>query len=86
LTCLELKTIFNIRAEMIVCHCKGITCGDVEKAVEDGRTTARAVARSLGAGSGCGTCYRTLVKLVRQKAKEQRELELQAGLAEPGLA
>ena len=45
---------------MIVCHCRGITDRGVRRAIRGGATSRRQLARSCGAGTGCGGCRVTL--------------------------
>jgi bacterioferritin-associated ferredoxin len=53
-----LTFIFNESrlAEMLVCHCKGLTDREVQRAICAGASTQREVARECGAGSICGGC------------------------------
>ena len=48
---------------MLVCHCRGISDRQIRRAVKDGCTSARDVARSTGAGMRCGGC-RSNVKAI----------------------
>ena len=49
-----LKTIFIFK--MIVCLCRGVSGGDVARAIDAGAETIEEVARRTGAGLGCGRC------------------------------
>jgi bacterioferritin-associated ferredoxin len=52
---------------MLVCHCRGISDRQIRRAVKDGATSAREVARETGAGMRCGGC-RSNVKAVVNEA------------------
>jgi bacterioferritin-associated ferredoxin len=49
---------------MIVCHCWGVRDRDIRRAVREGALTPRAVARSCGAGTGCGGCRVSVRELI----------------------
>lgn len=48
---------------MLVCHCRGVSDRQIRRAVKDGCSSAREVARATGAGMRCGGC-RSNVKAV----------------------
>ena len=52
---------------MLVCHCRGISDRQIKRAVKNGCTSAREVARETGAGMRCGGC-RSNVKAVVNEA------------------
>lgn len=52
---------------MLVCHCRGISDRQLRRAVKNGCTSARDVARATGAGMRCGGC-RSNVKAVVNEA------------------
>lgn len=45
---------------MIVCHCRGVTDRTIKRAIHRGATSRRQVARTCGAGAGCGGCRTTI--------------------------
>jgi bacterioferritin-associated ferredoxin len=51
---------------VIVCLCEGLSERVIEQAVRDGATTVRAVARSTGAGTGCGSCVCDVRRILDQ--------------------
>lgn len=49
---------------MYVCHCMGVSDSTVRVAVAKGDRTIDELARSCGAGSGCGACHPVLADLL----------------------
>ncbi len=41
---------------MIVCLCKGVSCGTVRQAIGEGARSVEEVGRVCGAGTDCGGC------------------------------
>jgi bacterioferritin-associated ferredoxin len=60
---------------MIVCLCKGVSCGAIRKAIAEGARTVEEVGLSCGAGTDCGGCRGTVADIVEE------ELEAAPGLA-----
>lgn len=52
---------------MYVCLCKGITDRDIERAVEEGASSFRAVRDQLGVSTQCGKCARLARVIVNDK-------------------
>lgn len=52
---------------MLICHCNGVTDRRVRSAVQAGACTLRDVARSCGAGAGCGGCRPEIGRILRQE-------------------
>ena len=50
---------------MYVCLCRGVSDRKVRKAISRGATTVDEIARTCGAGSGCGGCHPELQALLR---------------------
>jgi bacterioferritin-associated ferredoxin len=42
---------------MLVCHCKGVTEREVQRAIQSGACSLREIASQCGAGSVCGGCH-----------------------------
>jgi bacterioferritin-associated ferredoxin len=63
--------IFNFDAPtlatMLVCHCKGLSQREIERAICAGAGTLREVARHCGAGSVCGGCRPTIDELLESR-------------------
>jgi bacterioferritin-associated ferredoxin len=58
---------------MIVCLCEGVSDRVIESVAREGASTVRAVARTTGAGTNCGSCVcdvRRLLQRVRQPGHE----------------
>lgn len=53
---------------MLVCHCKGLSDREIERAIRAGAATPCDVARSCGAGSVCGGCRPTIDELIESRA------------------
>ena len=49
-----------------VCHCMGVTAGEIKEAVEAGATTVEAVQEATSAGTGCGGCVDTIAELIEE--------------------
>ena len=54
---------------MIVCQCKGISDTTVRRAVREGAQTPTEVSLACGAGTDCGCCRPTLVKILESEAE-----------------
>jgi bacterioferritin-associated ferredoxin len=50
---------------MILCHCKGVSDKSVRRAIQCGASSVRDVARTCGAGTGCGGCRPLIQELIR---------------------
>jgi bacterioferritin-associated ferredoxin len=53
---------------MIVCLCANVSERDLERVIEAGATTVKAVGRRCGAGAGCGEC-RPLIRECLQRCR-----------------
>ena len=54
---------------MIVCSCKGVSDREIHGAIDQGsRTVRELVAHSRGAGTDCGSCTRSLRRLLQESA------------------
>ncbi len=42
--------------DKVICKCKGVTKGDVLKAIKNGARSYKTVKQETGAGSKCGKC------------------------------
>jgi bacterioferritin-associated ferredoxin len=49
---------------MLVCHCKGLSDREIQRAIGAGAATPCELARSCGAGSVCGGCRPLLDELI----------------------
>lgn len=49
-----------------ICHCMGVTVGDIKKAVEDGAVTFEEVQEVTQAATGCGGCESEVRELVKE--------------------
>ncbi|MBI2393008.1 MAG: (2Fe-2S)-binding protein [Deltaproteobacteria bacterium] len=52
---------------MIVCLCKGVSCGNIRNAVAQGATTVAEVGYHCGAGTDCGGCHGTIEDLIEEE-------------------
>ena len=50
---------------MILCHCMGVSDKSVRRAIQCGASSVRDVARTCGAGTGCGGCRPLIQELIR---------------------
>ena len=53
---------------MIVCLCKGVSCGAVRGAIGEGALSVDEVGRACGAGTDCGGCHGAIEDLLEQEA------------------
>ena len=52
---------------MLVCHCKGLSDREIDRAIRAGAATPRELARSCGAGSICGGCRPLIDELLASR-------------------
>jgi bacterioferritin-associated ferredoxin len=55
---------------MYVCICRAVTEAEVRGCIANGACTVKDVVRSCEAGTGCGSCIRTIVGLLSAHASE----------------
>ncbi|MDZ4662643.1 MAG: (2Fe-2S)-binding protein [Pseudomonadota bacterium] len=53
--------------EVMLCHCRAISCARVDAAVIFGSRSAEEVAKSTSAGTGCGTCRKDTENIIRYR-------------------
>ncbi len=56
---------------MLVCVCKGISCRDVDTAMQEGAVNVKDLTRNLKLGTCCGQCVPYAKELVEEKLLEQ---------------
>lgn len=47
-----------------VCHCMGVTAGEIKAAIEAGAKTVEEIQEATSAGTGCGGCVETIEQLL----------------------
>ncbi len=52
---------------MIVCLCKGVSCGTIRRTIDDGASDVEAVGRACGAGTDCGSCKGEIEELLQDQ-------------------
>ena len=57
---------------MIVCQCKGTTEAAVRKAIRAGASTVAEIGCACLAGTDCGGCHETLVKILSSERPDER--------------
>lgn len=57
---------------MIVCQCKGTTEATVRKAIRAGASSVAEIGCACLAGTDCGGCHETLVKILSSERPEGR--------------
>jgi bacterioferritin-associated ferredoxin len=67
---------------MLVCHCRGISDRQIRRAVENGATSTREVARATGAGMRCGGCRDNVKRVVGQALASELERRVPAATSE----
>ena len=55
---------------VLVCHCKGLSDRDVERAIDAGAGTCGEITRHCGAGSVCGGCRPAIDELLEARRCE----------------
>jgi len=53
---------------MLVCHCKGLSDREIDRAIRSGAATPCEVAQRCGAGSVCGGCRPVIHELIESRA------------------
>jgi bacterioferritin-associated ferredoxin len=71
-----LKAIFNIKNDMYVCLCVGVTDHDIRETIAQGATSLEEVAYCTGAGTRCGSCVATIMGLVEEGDQKPRRCGL----------
>src|SRR5262245_17292008 len=51
----------------LVCHCNGVTRGDVLRSIARGKRTVQQIAADTAAGASCGSCRRAVSRLLGHK-------------------
>jgi bacterioferritin-associated ferredoxin len=54
---------------MYVCICRAVTEAEVRGCIANGACTVKDIARSCAAGTGCGSCIRTIAALLSAHTK-----------------
>lgn len=65
---------------MYVCLCNAVTDTAIVEAIHAGATTVEAIADTLGAGTGCGTCLPYTAALLEQTLNPEVEIDYQQTL------
>jgi bacterioferritin-associated ferredoxin len=58
---------------MLICHCKAVFERRVREAIAAGARDAFDVALACGAGTGCGGCVPTVVRLLTEASSHRRD-------------
>ncbi len=53
---------------MLVCLCKVVSDKDIRRAIDDGATSVKQVAKCTGAGTGCGACREAIQDQLDERA------------------
>ena len=56
--------------DKVICTCRGITRGDIEKAVRNGADSFKKVRKETGAAGKCGKCEDDVRKAIKRARKE----------------
>ncbi|WP_161597553.1 (2Fe-2S)-binding protein [Fluviispira multicolorata] len=70
---------------MLMCLCYGISCHEIKKLMENGKTTTEDIQRECNAGLGCGCCLDALVSMVESEVSKKGEISMSSShaIAEP---
>jgi bacterioferritin-associated ferredoxin len=52
---------------MIVCLCKGVSCGTIRRAIAEGAHTVDEVGQACGAGTDCGGCRNSIADMIEEE-------------------
>ncbi len=61
---------------MIVCLCKGVSCGTIRQSIQEGASSVAEIARACGAGTDCGGCETMLEELLEEEMSAGRRLPI----------
>lgn len=56
---------------MLVCHCRGVSDRQIQRAVRNGACSLRDVARETGAGMRCGGCRSAVAEVFEQALERE---------------
>ena len=74
-------------ARTLVCRCNGVTRGDILHAIARGRRTVQQIAADTAAGASCGSCRRSVARLLGASSDRDEEgLDAVCGCTELGHA
>jgi bacterioferritin-associated ferredoxin len=71
-----LKATFNIKNDMYVCLCVGVTDHEIRETIAQGAASLEEVAYCTGAGTRCGSCVSTIAALVEDRDAQPRRCGL----------
>lgn len=66
---------------MRICHCHAVSDREIRAALHDGARTVGQVARSCGAGKGCGGCVPAIAELLEASPVRGLQVSRQLPLA-----
>jgi bacterioferritin-associated ferredoxin len=66
-----LKTIFSISNPMIVCLCNSVSDAAIARAIDEGASSVREVARRTRAGTCCGACRDSIRDALRASGRSE---------------
>ena len=52
------------KADDIVCICRNVSRGTIQKAIDEGCTSVEEVCEKTGAGTACGGCKRLIEEMI----------------------
>jgi bacterioferritin-associated ferredoxin len=55
---------------MYICLCQVVTRATIEAAIQNGATTVEAVGQGCGAGTDCGKCQRSIMRLLELREQQ----------------
>jgi bacterioferritin-associated ferredoxin len=71
-----LKATFNIKNDMYVCLCNGVTDHEIRETIAQGAASIEEIAYCTGAGTRCGSCVSTIAALVEDGDTQPRRCGL----------
>jgi bacterioferritin-associated ferredoxin len=71
-----MKAMFNIKNDMYVCLCVGVTDHEIRETIAQGAASLEEVAYCTGAGTRCGSCVSTIAALVEDRDTQPRRCGL----------
>jgi bacterioferritin-associated ferredoxin len=63
---------------VFACICRAVSCDQVTTAIDGGAVTIRAVAKTTGACTGCGTCLERIRGMIGERTERSQNAETQA--------
>ena len=68
---------------MYICLCRVVTRATIEAAIQHGATSVEAVGRGCGAGTDCGKCQRSIVRMLELREQQPGSMNARSVMTRP---